>query len=132
MYYELIFESGAHSVASYESEEEMLQAVGAHHERAINGLDGGPSGNSAERLVKVLEYGDKHPGDGFANQSADVIKKEVDAALKALDDGGTVDVMALSEAVKEIGNPTTAGTGRHDSMFKAQESNEFTAESWAA
>jgi|SRR6187549_2592922 len=131
MFYELIFESGAHSVACYDSEEEMLLAVGAQHLRATKGEDGGPAGNNAERIVKVLEYAN-HPGDGFANQSSDVVKKELESAMKELDDGGTVDIMALSEAVKEIGNPTVAEPGRHDSMFKAKEDKEFTDESWAA
>jgi hypothetical protein len=62
MYYEVIYETGAHSIAQYDSDEEAISAITEQHNRAKNGMLGGPAGTThpAERIVRVLKY-HRHP-----------------------------------------------------------------------
>lgn len=83
-YYEVIFETGAHSVAFYDSEQQMKEALSAHHFRAISGGMGQlqtsssphpttgqhvPANHPAERVVAVHEYAE-HPGENGRINSA--------------------------------------------------------------
>lgn len=106
VYAELIYETGANSVGCYDSKEEALAAVAAHHERATKGEKGGPTGAAAERIVEVQFY-DKHPNDLNIEQtiSTDVAKKEVAALLDSLDDGGAISTVELSAAVRDLATP---------------------------
>lgn len=83
-YYEVIYETGAHSVLNSESDEQVMEGLNNHHERALNGMRGqlessssrhpshdamhGPGApvpvatHQAERVKRVLRY-DTHPGD---------------------------------------------------------------------
>lgn len=63
-FYEVIYETGAYSVAEYADEKEALGALKSHHTRATNGEVGGPPGHPAERIVKVFVY-DQHPYDSL-------------------------------------------------------------------
>ncbi len=133
-HYEIIYETGAHGVAFYENEAELKSALGAHYDRALNGQDGGPAGQPAERISKVLEY-DAHPATLNESQSlsADVVKKEVDSALKtATDTNGVVHVPDLAGAIRDLSNPIIDGnaTSRHESMFKMKESKEVNSDAW--
>jgi hypothetical protein len=130
VFYELIFESGAHSVAFYESEEEMLDAVKAHHERATKGEDGGPSGDVATRIVKVLAY-EQHPSEAFS-MSSDVAAKELPKLVEAATTDGVLDSMALAASVRNLNSPLVDEGERHDSMYKAKEAKAFTDKEWAA
>lgn len=60
--YEVIYETGNHSLADYTNDVEALSTLKAHHDRATKGEEGGPSEHKAERIVKVLVY-DSHPVD---------------------------------------------------------------------
>jgi hypothetical protein len=133
-YYEIIYETGAHGVAFYENDEEMASALKAHHARAASGERGGPGGHPAERIAKALEYED-HPADLMADQtlSADVVKKELDAALKAAtDENGVVYVPDLTATVRDITRPVLDANALspHDSIFKAKETKEVEAKVW--
>jgi len=126
-YYEILYETGAHSVADYADDEEMFAAVGAHHARALAGEKGldVPGGHNAERVVKVLKY-DGHPGEGV-EVSAKEVKKLVDEHLT---DAGGVDLLSLSQAARDLASPTVEGKA-HDSNYKAKEVETF-EEGWAA
>ena len=46
-FYEVIFESGDHSVVNAESDDEVITALAEQHQRAKTGLPGGPAGHRA-------------------------------------------------------------------------------------
>lgn len=92
-WYELVYETGNHSVAYYEDDEEMLSAVSAHHARAVAGERGNSLGTSnetgapipglpAERIKVVYQY-KKHPGDtGDEDPRVDTPPHESNYAMK--------------------------------------------------
>jgi hypothetical protein len=122
-FYELITEPGNNSIMECENDEEALQAAQNHHLRAVNGVEGGPTGHPSERVVKLLKY-EVHPADMVINQ-ADQVKAELDATLKELEDGGTINVDELGAAVREIGNPLVGDKGRQESAYKMQEEKDI-------
>jgi len=127
---EIIYETGAHSIACYDSDEELLSAVSEHHKRAAEGgkaSDG--SQNAAERIVKVLKY-DRHPADE-TSVSSEVALEEVKAAVEANSADGAVDVNALAAAVRELATPVVT-SDPHESNYKLEEVEELDPESWAA
>lgn len=125
--YEIIWESGEHSLASYDSDDEMLSAVAEQHERAKNGLPAGPAGNPATRVVKVLKY-DKDPADVEDSLSADVAKAELDAMVdEVADENGVVHLPNLLFIVDRLRSSMVA-SGPHESNYKAKESKEFAVE----
>lgn len=101
MFYEIVYETGRMSVASYESDEEAMLAIGEQHRRAMNGEAAGPIGGPAERIAAVYVY-DKHPDDYNADQtmSADVFKKELAARVDAVKDEN--DVVSIDQFVFEV------------------------------
>jgi hypothetical protein len=130
-FYELVFETGSSAVATYADDDEMLSAVKAHHGRAMSGEVGGPTGHPAERVVEVQKY-NEHPGTLNEGQvlSADVAKKELEAAMKGLTDAGTISVTELAAAVRDLSNPLVAEPDRHGSKFKMEAVETFTADKW--
>src|SRR3982751_1061999 len=100
-FYELIFETGTHTVAEYADDEEMKSAVQGQHERAVIGADGGPAGHPAERIKQVLKY-DYHPVAYNSNMQLATgdAQAELKKAIAALDVGGTVSIMELAAAVR--------------------------------
>lgn len=136
-FYELIFETGAKSVAMYEDDAEALRATQAHHLRAVNGETALASASGsdpqsdrpAERIVKVLKY-DQHPGDFMESQalSATDVTKAVTAAIKDAQVGDLVSVPEVAAAVRELTSPVVADAGRQDSMFKAPELGDVWSE----
>jgi hypothetical protein len=130
MYVETIFETGAKSVAFYETEEEMLSAVKAQHERAKAGEDGGPGGHPAERIVEVQVY-NTHPQDlnEDMTMSADVMKKELEAIIKSATEAGVVNIQEVAASVRNLASPVPDEVGRHDSMFK-MEAEKVVTEGW--
>lgn len=138
MFYEVIYEDGTHSIASYDNDEEMLRAVKEHHRRAMSGEPALPAEQSAirsdvtdagnplfeipaTRVKKVLRYAE-HPAarDGFAE----------------LDKAAVTDMLAQSKnmgelvaALRDFDNPTTATTA-HESNYKMTEDEEFGEDSW--
>lgn len=105
MYYEVIYEDGSHSVASYENDEEALSAVQEHHDRA---KDGGAaqegSSRPAARVAKVFAY-DEHPGTYVGKIDKKALKGDSAEAL-------------LSE-MREMESPVVS-SGPHESNYKAE------------
>lgn len=129
-YYEVIFENGRSSIASYKDDDDALAAVGAHHARAKRGEVGGPTGHPAERIVKLLKY-DRHPAEyNLANAlTADELNKLVPDLIKELADAnGVVSVGALSAEVRALSHPMVVGSGPHESNFKMKESGVIEAD----
>ncbi len=117
-FFEVVYETGASSVAEYDDENEAISAVKAHHERAIKGEAGGPTGHSAERVVKVLMY-KTHPNE--FNPSGNVTAAEV----QKLEIGDTVNVEELAAEIRNLANPFDDEAGPHDSKFKAPSIKEL-------
>jgi hypothetical protein len=127
--YEIIWESGEHSLASYDSDEEMISAVKAQHERAKNGEPGGPAGTPASRVAKVLKY-DKDPADVEDTLSADVAKAELGGMVdEAADENGVVNLPDLLFIVDNLRSSMVA-SGPHESNYKAKESKKFEVEAF--
>ena len=126
-YYEVIFETGDHSIAFAESEEEMRQGLEVHHERAKAGMQGGPAGHRAERVKRVLEY-DRHPADygvTMTHDAATVSKALNESISKVTDPDGKVHVPALNPELSQLTSPVALRSGPHDSSYKAKEVREL-------
>lgn len=140
MYYEVIYESGAHSVAEYADDDEALSAINAHVERAKAGepatassttrtdVEPGPTTTwPAERVVKVLVY-DRHPDDYSSdanNVTADVANKTVADIAKGLaDKNGVVSMQELAVAVAQSTNPRV-DSKPHETNYKMKEVREL-------
>lgn len=134
-YYEVIYETGAHSVVSGEDDKEVLKGIKAQHERAVNGEPGGPAGHPAERVKAVLKY-DKHPGDYGAEGSVskEVLKSELNTLTTGLaDENGVVSVEQMAAGVRSISSAIDHGAlaeSRHASMFKAKEVASLDPKEW--
>lgn len=134
-YYEVIYETGAHSVVSGESDDEALRGIREQHKRAVNGEDGGPAGHPAERVKAVLKY-DRHPADfGSDNTlSEEVAKKQLSELVKgSADDNGVVHMGALASNIRELTDPVdskSVAKSRHASMFKAKEVEALDPKGW--
>ena len=138
-FYEITYETGRSSIASYADDAEAESAVAAHHARAMNGLPGGPvaghptgqEGNpnwSAERIAKVRVY-DKHPDDLNPDQtlSVEVAEKQLSMLIKGLaDENGVVNVARLSAEVRGLTHPmVTVKESPFDSNFRMKEKKEL-------
>jgi len=117
-YYEVIFEDGSHSIMSGESDDAVIAALDDQHTRATNGEAGGPSGQPAARIKKVLRY-DVHPQDLNEDQtvSVEVAQKTVTEALKAYSGTKVVPVHELAATIRELSSPIEY-SGPHDSNYK--------------
>lgn len=131
MYYEILYETGAHSVACYEDDEEMLAAVTAHHARATNGELGlnVAGGHNAERIVKVLKY-EVNPGEGVPVDQKTALKLVADTVEEHTADNGAVDLVGLAQVLRDAASPTVESKA-HESNYKAEETEVF-EEGWAA
>lgn len=125
--YEIIWENGEHSLACYDSEEEMLLAVKAQHDRAKAGEDGGPAGNAATRVAKVFEY-ESDPAEVEDSLSKDVAKTELNAMIdEAADENGVVFLPDLLGIVDNL-RSSMVSSGPHESNYKAESVKEFSVE----
>jgi hypothetical protein len=128
-HYETIFEDGSYSIASYKNDEEALQAITAHHERATKGepaLLSDPEGRvKATRIVKVLKY-DEPPGDLLEAQvlPEDQVKKELETAISDSTKDGVTDLRELAARIRDLSNPLVVSEP-HESNYKAKETEEL-------
>ena len=123
-YFELIYETGNHSVAEYADENEAVAACNAHTARAMAGETGGPTGHPAERVSRCLMY-EAHPADYMSDMSAS--KDEVLALVKSLaDKNGVVSFPALIAELNEQMHCMVNERAAHDSSFKMPELKELT------
>src|SRR6516164_7785968 len=120
-YYEVIYETGTHSIVSGESDEEVLGGLRAHQARATAGDLGGPAGHPAERISKILVY-DRHPGDYALSMTSDVAQAELAELIKKVTDAnGVVDTDMLQAEIRRLADPVDNESmlqSRHNSMFK--------------
>lgn len=134
-FYEIVYETGAHSVVSGDSDEEALLGIKEQHRRAVNGEEGGPAGHPAERVKSVFKY-DVHPGSvGEENTlSAEVATKQLSELVKkSADANGVVDMGAFASSVRTLTDPVDSeavAKSRHSSMFKAKETTTLDPKEW--
>ena len=123
-FWEVIWETGEHSIMSVEDEKEALAGLEVQHERAVNGLPGGPTGHPAVRVKKVLEY-DQHPNEYNAaqNVTADEAKERFNAALKEASVDGVVNLGELHSKLQDLAYPMVE-SGPHESNFKMEAAKE--------
>lgn len=139
---EIIFETGAKSVLSYDDEAELKAFLGEHHRRAVNGEPGASqdyqertdiepelatqaqrnSTRPAERITSVLLY-DEHPADLHDESvSVDTLADLVSGMSK----DGKVDPQQLIRALRDEVSPVyPQDQGRHASIYKAEESGQL-------
>lgn len=117
-YYEVIYEDGSYSIVSG-AEDDVLEGVKAQHERAKDGIPGGPAGQPAIRIKRVLKY-DKNPAD--RNEDGTLSKDEIKEIFK--DIGDVVNVDGLIAALRNALDPVDSSTGVHESNFKLPETGE--------
>jgi len=135
LFYETVFETGRNSVASYDSDEEALNAAREHHRRAVHGercLLSEPTAPPAERIVKILKY-KTHPNDLNVDQtmSEEVLKKELSELVSRLkDENGVVALDQLSVEVRGLAHPIAVEAGPQDSIFKMKETGELSLGSY--
>lgn len=128
MFYEVIYETGEMSVASYATDAEALSALGEQQRRAMSGLEAGPQGGPATRISRVFKYTD-HPAslneDG--GLSGDVLLSSLKDLVKQYSDkNGVVNVMAFAQAVPLLVHPGQTGeVAPHDSKFKMEAASEL-------
>lgn len=131
-FYELIYETGAHSIAFADSDADVLRGVKAQHERALTGDVGGPSGHPAERVKRVLKY-DRHPAD--LNPGAVISEADLSAAVEGFVErkaiGGEVSVNELKAALDAVVSPVVH-SGPHESNYAMAERNELATNAWTA
>lgn len=124
MFYEIIYEDGSNSVASYDSDEEALRAITEHHRRATEGelaLASAPDQKrAAVRVVKVLVY-EVHPNEYRPDNVVD--KKEVIELLQQ-DKDSLVNVADLAVAVRGLAHPMV-DSGPHESNYAMEEVREL-------
>ena len=123
-FYEVIYESGAHSVMACEDEEEMLEGLTEHHRRALAGEVGGPHGGPAERVKRVLRYED-HPNQFNPDQVVPL--SEVKALLKG--NGAEVSVAELTASIRDLTHPIVE-SGPHESNYRMEEAEEISPDKW--
>lgn len=133
-FYELIFETGSHSVAQYADDEEALGAVAEQHRRAKAGDVGGPSGHAAERIARVLKY-DEHPADlndtGLADPDALLADLRGRLAKLAGDQGGQVSFNQAVTLLQQMNSPIEFNRGQpHESIYVMPELTELAHTEW--
>jgi hypothetical protein len=114
---EVIYETGAHSVISVDSLDELKAGLAEHHRRAMTGEDGGPAGHPAERIKRVILY-DYHPADFNVGGKLDAASvHELLEGMTGTD--GTLDADQLNAAVRDETSPVyPVNQGRHESIYK--------------
>jgi len=124
LYYEVIYETGAHSIAQYDDDEQALAALKAHHERAKNGQPAlAGSDVPAERIARVLVY-EQHPSDYNPNQQVPL--SDLTSTLESLSDtDGLVNVPEAAAAVRNTTSPFVAQENRHDSTYAMPSAREL-------
>lgn len=132
MYYEVIYETGNHSIMNCESDDEALEGIRAHHLRAVNGEEGGPTGHPAERIVKVLKY-QEHPATHGESQMVPIgdLKKQLDEIMSNVGVGDLVSVPEVTAALRQTTSPLVE-SAPHESNYKMEETGSLNSESWAA
>lgn len=136
---EVIYETGAHSVVSYDDLDELKTGLKAHHRRAVEGDPGSAQDWSersdidpeeargahaiatrpAERVKRVFLY-DEHPGGNDpSNDSVDANTVNTLVAGMTQSDGKLPAFQLISALRDELSPVHPTDQGRHESMYKA-------------
>lgn len=127
-YYEVIFENGDHSILQSDDDNSVVAFAKEHHRRATAGEPGGPTGEPATRIVRVLAY-DSDPSDVPHTLSKDVAAATIKEAQKlATDDNGVVDLDELQHALDP---PVIVDSDPHESNYLVEQSGELDESLWA-
>lgn len=123
-YAEVIYETGAKSIVSFDDLDELKASLVEQQRRATSGEPGGPDGHNAERVKRVLLYED-HPGDFIQSGMVDV-SDAVDA-VKSVAQGDQVSVWEVQSALRNQISPLVPRdqAGAHDSMYLAPQYDEL-------
>ena len=129
-YYEVIYETGEHSVISGDDDASALAGIAEQHRRATAGEQGGPSGIQATRVKRVLKY-DDHPGSLYESQAVPV-KTAKDWFDQAVKDNAVGDLVSIAEVVSSLRMAVDplVESGAHESNYKAQEATELSNKDW--
>lgn len=124
-YYEIIYETGEHSIACYEDDDEALSATGEQNRRATAGEKASSTrtdGPPATRIVRVLKY-DNHPADYNTMQVLNA--KQVDSTVHSVaDNTGIINVPELVSRLRDKVSPLQE-SDPHESNYKMEESTEL-------
>lgn len=126
-HYEVIYEDGSHSIA-YGTQEDIVNAVKEQHRRAVNGEPGGPAGHPAARVVRVLKYGQDHPGEFNPAGITDV--KSIEAVAKEVAVQGLVSINEFVAALHEKLVYSMVSSAAHESNYRMEETEELEASLW--
>jgi len=151
-FYEIVYETGRHSVANYKDDAEAAQALSTHHSRAVSGTTSTPTSTPrtdldpndpslpsaqaewpAERISAVFKY-DNHPADYLAGQeiSAADLTRSITSMVGALEQDGTVSVPQLAAQIRDLTNPTTLGQREpHDSNYRMEATGQLDPSAWS-
>ncbi len=131
-YFEVIYENGEHSVigSPEATEEDALKGIKEQHRRATAGESGGPAGQQAVRVKRVLVY-DEHPGALYESQAVpvEVVQNWFKNAVSENQVGDLVSVPQLVAALRN-GVDSMVVSGPHESNYKAQEASEIKSDKW--
>lgn len=145
-YAEVIFEPGSKSIVSYDDPAELEFFLAEHHRRALAGEPGAPQDQvvrgdidysdpgmvhpdraklrPAERITKVLLYGDTHPADLHPTGVAITTIQSLVTGMA--DENGVVDEQQLVRALRDEVSPVyPQDQGRHESLYKAEAQGEL-------
>lgn len=130
-YYEVIYETGTHSIIAADSDEEALRGLVAHHARAVQGETGGPTGHPAERIKKVLKY-DKHPMEDSitATVKSEDLKTLVNEIIDEKTLGDQVSVEEVLASVRVQTSPVIVNSDPHESDYIEHETGTLEG-SWS-
>jgi hypothetical protein len=134
MFYEIIYETGDHSIASYDSDDEAIGAIAEHHSRAKKGLKAQATNDQmgpAIRIIKVLKY-DQHPADFNLTGTVeiDALTTAVDEAIRKHAVGDQVSVNQIAAEIRDIADPVITDSAPHDSNYKMTESDRLDISRW--
>lgn len=141
-YYEVIYETGNYSVAFYDSDEEAISALSAHHTRAKEGESATPASTPrsdlgpadmaaipgrqewpAERIKRVLVY-EQHPANFGQGNLTDA--DSLNAAIKEATTPDGIEVGKVAAGVRASASPVVVDkTSRHDTNYKMKEAREL-------
>lgn len=133
MFYEIIYETGDHSIAFYEDDDEAVGAIAEHHSRAKRGLKAQSTNDQmgpAVRIVKVFKY-DRHPADFnlTGTVSTDELTDAVDEAIDTKKVGDQVSVNEIAAAIRTIADPVV-NSAPHESNYKMTETGRLDQSRW--
>lgn len=123
-FYEIIYENGEHSIAENVGDDGALSGIKEQHRRAVSGELGGPAGQPAQRIKRVLVF-DMHP----ASFTPLVTTDDAAAAVASVATGDLIDVEVAAQVVRGLRSPVVVSEP-HESNYKMTPNRELAASAW--